>query len=243
MSNLIKMNFQEKITKVKSLINEINGVEYFSKEEDIRNVTHYLLYQNTENFLFGLLQSENFFKLDNFRAHIDSEFNSDDVEIKKWNYDGFLKDAFFIKNFVSIESYIRHIASFYESLRGGINDLALKKTFKNLTNQNKTDLFTSLNTQDENVFNFFCYLRNTMHNIGFQSDNNQNQTLIIHDLNSQIETNQTELLLETGKPNNINLNKLLLLNEQIFKLMTKINSLIPQTDFIKHKLVETGFNN
>ena len=237
------MNFEEKIDKVKSLIIEINDADYFSNIEDIRNVTHYSLYQHTENFLFGLFQSEDFFELTKFREIIDTESDLQDVEIKKYNYDGFLKDGYFTKYFVSIETHIRQIASFYERSVGNINTISIKKTFGNLTDTNKTTLFTSLNNQDKDTFNFFCYLRNTMHNIGFQSDNNSDQTLIIHDTESEIETERTELKLERGKPNNIDLKKLLLLNEQIFKLMQKIDNLIPETDFIKHKLVDTGFNN
>lgn len=237
------MNFEEKIDKVRSLIIEINDSDYFPNEEDIRNITHYSLYQHTENFLFGLLQSEDFFKLDNFRRKIDSESETEDIEIKKFNYEGFLKDGYFTKYFVSVETHIRQIASFYESSEGNINVISINTTFKNLTNINKTTHFTTLSSQDESIFDFFCYLRNTMHNIGFQSNNKSNQTLIIHDSDSEIETDRTELKLETGKPNNIDLKKLLLLNEQIFKLIQKIDNLIPNTDFIEHKLVETGFNN
>ena len=236
------MNFEEKIDKIKSLIIEINDVDYFPNQEDIRNITHYSLYQHTENYLFGMLQSEEFFELTNFREKIDSKSNSEDIEIKKFNYDGFLKDGYFTKYFVSVETHIRHIASFYESSAGNIDVISIKKTFENLTNTKQSTLFTSLSSQDKDTFNFFCYLRNTMHNIGFQNDNNSDQTLIIHDKESKIETNQTELKLKTGKPNNIDLIKLLLLNEQIFKLIQKINSLIPETDFIKHKLVDIGFN-
>lgn len=236
------MNNQEKIEIVEAFINEINKNEYFSNEQDVRNITQYALYQCTENFLFALLQVENFFKLDQFRIKIDNNTNEEDVEIKKYNYEGFINSAYFNSFFVIVETHIRHIASHYENSNNKIEVISIKSTFENLTNPNKTTLFNNLDSQEKDVFNFFCYLRNTIHNIGFHSDNNPIQRLIIQDLNSQITTYETELILEPGQANNIGLKKILLLNEQVFNLIMKMNKLIPNTDFIKHKLDEIGFN-
>lgn len=236
------MNSQEKIEVVKSFINRINSDEYYPNEQDIRNITQYALYQSTENFLFAILQLENFFTLEKFRFEIDNSANEKDVEIKKFNFEGFINSSYFNSFFVVVETYIRHIASYYQNSNNKIEEISLTKTFDNLTNRNKTSLFTSLDKDDIEVFKFFCYLRNTMHNIGFHSENNPSQKLIIQDSNSQITTVKTEFILEPGKANNIGVKKILLLNEQVFNLIMKLNKLLPSTNFIKHKLDEVGFN-
>ena len=236
------MNYKSKIELVENLIREITSNCISDDINDIRNVTNYSLYLNTENFLFGLIQSEQFFELTTFKKQIHNEFEQVDVDNRKFTYEGFLKNAFFITFFVTVESHIRHIAKYFEKNKDDINVKSIKTTFKNITKSDKTPHFSSLEKKDIELFNFYCYLRNTMHEIGFQSESNPNQSLIIEDLDSVITKNRTELKLNSGSENKIDLKELLLIQEQIFKLLNKINKLIPKEKFIKHKLVDVGFN-
>ena len=104
------MNYKSKIELVENLIREITSNCISDDINDIRNVTNYSLYLNTENFLFGLIQSEQFFELTTFKKQIHNEFEQVDVDNRKFTYEGFLKNAFFIYllyKFIPAPSFIK----------------------------------------------------------------------------------------------------------------------------------------
>jgi len=80
-----------------------------------------------------------------------------------------------------------------------------------------------------------------MHNVGFQTE--RDKSITIMDEHSIFKFKKTEIKLIQNSPNNLTFEELLILQEQVIKLILKINSLIPQSDFLKHKFSDIGFNN
>jgi len=231
------MDLEKKTDLVKGFITSIQNNDSYQNQNDIRSVTNYSLYQISESFLISLILSEQLSDIGYCQQKISPKIESDDLATLEFAFDGFVKDAYFVKFFVSSETHIRQIAEFYESPTNKINVISISTTFKNLM---KTSLFTSLTYDDKELFEFYCYLRNTMHNIGFQSK--PNQQLIIKDSNSVIEKTKVTLELTLDSAHSMTFSNLILIQEQIYKLLLKINSLIPESDFIEHKLVSIGFN-
>lgn len=234
------MELEKKIDLVKELITFIQSKDSHQNQDDIRSVTTSSFYQISESYLIGLILSENISDIKYCKEKISQDIEIAHIENLEYVFDGFLKDSFFVKIFVLIENHIRQIAEFYENSTIKINVNSIASTFNNLTDSNKTNLFLSLTNQDKELFKFYCYLRNTIHNIGFQLKGAQQ--LKINDSRSVI--NQSEVIIDLTKnsANSLTFENLILLQEQIFKLILKMNDLFPEDDFIEHRLVSTGFN-
>jgi len=234
------MELEKKKDLVKNLITYIQSKDSHQNQDDIRSVTAYSLYQNTESFLIGLTLSENVSDINYCKQKISQEIEVEDLENLEFAFDGFIKDAFFIKIFILVENHIKQIAEFYQSPTNKINVESITTTFNNLLNQNKTALFANLTNNDKKLFEFYCFLRNTIHNIGFQlKDTTQLQ---INDSESVINQNEVIIDLTQNSANSLDFEKLILLKEQIIKLIFKMNHLLPENDFIEHRLVSIGFN-
>lgn len=209
---------------------------------DIRSVTVNAFFKQIENLYLSAILSINLNDLEFLKLNLSNDIEENFIPAIIYNFEGFIKDAFFIKFFILVENHINQIAEFYEKPNSLIKDkTSIIKTFENLTNIKKCKIFADLIESDKQLFNFYCYLRNTIHRIGFQSKSDK--ILIINDKDSIIINFETKIELLKDKPNNINTSSLLLINEQILKLIIKINSFIPKEDFIEHILVKSGYNN
>lgn len=191
--------------------------------------------------MFALILSEKLLDISFCKSHFSDQIEINDLSTISYNFDGFIKNAFFTNSFVYTENHIRQIALHYESLNNIINVTSITSTFKNLMNQNKISIFNSLDENDFKLFEFFCFIRNTMHNAGFQTK--ENQSIEIFDSNSVINKDRITISLSKDSANDLTFNNQLLLQEQIIKLILKVNSVIPGNDFIKHRFSDIGFTN
>lgn len=229
----------KRVLSVKNLVNYISSNDIFENKEDVRSITTHTLAQTAQNFWFSLILSENLFDISYCKSNFSFEIEISDLSTIIYNYDGFIKNAFFLNSFIYVENHIRQIALKYENPNNIINVTSITKTFRNLMNTNKTSLFSSLNENDFKLFEFYCYMRNTMHNAGFQTQ--ENQSIEIFDIYSIINKDRIVIKLSKDSSNDLNFQDQLLLQEQIIKLIFKINLLIPVNDFIKHRFSELGF--
>ncbi len=234
------MEIENKIDLIKDFISFIQSKDTFQNQDDIRSVTTYSFYQISESFFISLVLSKHISDINYCKENINPNIINSDISTLEYAFDGFIKDSFFIKLFVSVENHIRQIAEFYESSNNKINVNSIGMTFKNLTDITKTNLFISITNEEKELFEFYCYLRNTIHNFGFQTK--ADKQLKIDDSDSIIESNEVLIDLNLNSVNNLTFKKLILIQEQIFKLILKIDSLIPKSDFIEHRLVSIGFN-
>ncbi len=234
------MNLEKKKYLLKDLINYIQSKDFYSNQDDIRSVTTYSFYQNSESFLIALTLSENISDINYYKQKINQEIEVEDLEVLEFAFDGFIKDSFFIKIFILVENHIKQIAEFYETPTNKLKVESIKTTFKNLLDPNKTMLFSNLTNRDKELFEFYCFLRNTIHNIGFQLK--ETKQLKINDTESVINQSEVIIDLNQNSVNSLNFEKLILLKEQIIKLIFKMNDLLPENDIIEHRLVSIGFN-
>ena len=234
-------DLNQKIEKVESFLDFISEKENFVNLDDIRSVSIHSLLQTTQSYLFSLILNKELEKIEYVKKNISKTINKEHLETINYNYDGFLENAFFINLFMFVENHIREIGLHYEKSYKLINVDSLTQTFKNLRDINKVSHFKSLDDYDEELFTFYCYARNTIHNVGFQTKTDK--SLIIIDNNSIFKVKKTELKLTQNSPNNFDFDDLLILQEQVTKLIFKINSLIPENEFIKHRFTDLGFNN
>lgn len=232
---------KRRIIIVQNLLNHISENDVFLNREDVRSITIHSLAQTTQNFWFSLIMSENLFDISFCKINFSDQIENEDLPTVSFNFDGFIRNAFFINSFVYIENHIRQIAINYEDSNNIINITSITKTFRNLMNYNKISLFSSLNENDFKLFEYYCFIRNTMHNAGFQIQ--ENQSIEIHDLNSVINRNRVLMSLSKESANDLTFDNQLLLQEQITKLILKINLSIPEKDFIKHRFSDIGFTN
>lgn len=233
-------DLDHKIDKVGAFLNFITEKDSFENIEDIRSITIHSLAQISQSYLFSLILSKELENIEYVKRNISQEINTEHLATINYNYDGFTKNAFFINLFVFIENHIRQIALHFEKSSEDINVTSITLTFKNLRDFNKVIHFQSLNDCDEELFSFYCYLRNTMHNVGFQTQNDK--SIIINDENSILKFPRTEIKLIQNSPNNVTIENILLLQEQVIKLILKMNSLIPKSEFLKHRFTDLGFN-
>ena len=234
-------DLNQKIDKVDAFLNFINEKDTFENLEDIRSISIHSLAHTTQSYLFSLFLNKELQNIEYVKKNISQTINQEHLDTINYIYDGFLKNAFFINLFVFVENHIRQIALHYEKSLKDINVTSISLTFRNIRNLNKVTHFESLDDKDEELFAFYCYIRNTMHNVGFQTESDK--SIIITDKNSIFKFKKTEIKLLQNSPNNITFEDLLILQEQIIKLILKVNSLIPKSDFIKHKFTDLGFNN
>lgn len=231
----------DKVESIKSLINYIGINETFENQDDIRSISVHALYQVTQSFLYTFILSTQIEDIKYCKNNFSDNINSEHIPILLENYHGFIINAFFINSFVHVENHIRQIGLHYEEKAEEINETSITKTFRNLMNKNKTDLFQNITENDFKLFEFYCFVRNTMHNAGFHTK--PDKIIIIEDKNSIINISKIEIILKENTANSISLNNLLVIQEQITKLVLKINTLIPKTDLIKHRFSDIGFNN
>jgi hypothetical protein len=234
-------DLNQKIDKVRVFLNFINEKDTFDNLDDIRSISIHSIAQTTQSYLFSLFLSKELENIEYVKKKISQTINQEHLETINYIYDGFLKNAFFINLFLFVENHIRQIALHYEKSLKDININSITLTFKNLRDLNKITLFEGLDDKDEELFTFYCYVRNTMHNVGFQTQSDKYITII--DENSIFKFQKTEIKLIQNSPNNITFEELLILQEQVIKLILKMNSLIPKSDFLKHKFTDLGFNN
>ncbi|WP_143071102.1 hypothetical protein [Flavobacterium xueshanense] len=121
-------------------------------KEDVRSITTHTLAQTAQNFWFSLILSENLFDISYCKSNFSFEIEISDLSTIIYNYDGFIKNAFFLNSFIYVENHIRQIALKYENPNNIINVTSITKTFLNLMNTNKTSLFSSLNENDFKLF-------------------------------------------------------------------------------------------
>ncbi|MCZ8089039.1 hypothetical protein [Flavobacterium sp.] len=219
-----------------------NSLDTFSNIDDIRSITINAIFKQIENLYFSVILSKNLNDIEFLKKNISEKIEENYINDIIINYEGFIKDAFFMKFFMIVENHINQIAEFYENSNNKIKDFSsIQNTFENLTTPKKCSLFTEISQKEKELFKFYCYLRNTNHKLGFQSKSNKE--LIIKDESSVINIYETKINLLKDCPNNLNTNSLLLIKEQILKLIIKINSKIPEQDYIEHILVHAGYNN
>jgi hypothetical protein len=212
-----------------------------NNRKDVRNITTHILASTVQNYLITLVLSRNLSNLEYLKSNIYQGYEEEDIADLEYNFGGYQTNALMINLFVYVENHIRQIADYYSTESQKLNVNSITNTFKNLINPDKIDLFSDeITEQDLKLFEFFCYIRNTMHNGGFHS--HPNVTLNINDTNSNLGSETKTITLEKDKPNKVSFEKQWLLYEQIIKLVVKINSIIPESEFIEHRYVSTGFN-
>jgi hypothetical protein len=228
----------EIVAKVLDLANNGNG---HSNRKDIRYVSTHILGLTIQNYLITLILSRNLSDIDYLKSNIYEGYEKEDIPDLEYNFGGYQTNALLINLFVYIENHIRQIASHYETSSNTLNVNSITSTFKNIINRDKLELFANdISTDDKKLFEFFCYVRNTMHNGGFHS--HPDASINITDSESIFGNTTKTITLEQNKPNRISFEKQWILYEQIIKLIIKLNSIMPQTDFIEHRFVQTGFN-
>lgn len=228
-------------------INLVQFLEYVESQntyknmDDIRNVTISAIYKQIENLHISTILSQQLTDINFLKKNISNEIEQDYVADIKYNFEGFMKDAFFIRFFMIVENHINQIVEFYEKSNEKTKyDTAISKTFEKLTNPESKNFFINLSESEKTLFEFYCYVRNTIHKIGFQSKDNK--SLVIYDKNSIIQKSEIKIELIKGASNNLSMKSILLIKEQIFNLLIKINSKLPKEDFIEHILVQNGYN-
>lgn len=233
-------DIESRIQEVSKLTGILSENDTFNNRQDVRSITIHTLAQTSQNYMFSLLFSKEFMNLKYLKENFSSEIEPQDQPDMLYNFDGYVKNGFFINFFVYVENHIRQIATHYEINKGDLNVTSITKTFKNITDVNKIDLFKTITKSDIELFEFYCYLRNTMHNGGFHT--HSNKSISINDEHSRFDTNEVTLRLIENSPNRTGFKDQLLVHEQISKLLLKINALIPTNDFIEHRFTNTGFN-
>lgn len=235
------MTLDNRIEIVGKILDLANKGEVHSNRQDIRYVSTHILGLTIQNYLITLILSRNLSNIDYLKNNVYEGYEKEDIPDLEFNFGGYQTNALLINLFVYIENHIRQIAIHYESDSNNLNVISITNTFKNIINRNKMVLFAdNISRDDLKLFEFFCYTRNTMHNGGFHS--HPDTSISITDSESIFGDGVKTVSLEQNKPNRISFEKQWILYEQIIKLMQKINSLIPHTDFIEHRFVQTGFN-
>lgn len=234
------MKVEEKIDLVGRLLNFISANNNFSDYEDIRSITIDSFAVAVQYFFISLILSKELQKIDYVQSKISDQFKEFDLKDIEFNFDGFVKDALFTKLFISVESNFRTIARHLEKTTDDINNTSIKITFERLLDANKTNLFTTIDAIDKDIIICFFYLRNTIHNFGIHTK--PNHILEIEDSTSLISKSKVTIELVQNQPNSISTENLLLLFEQVIKVIIKFNSVIPTTEKIKHPLADFGYN-
>ncbi|WP_291143376.1 hypothetical protein [Flavobacterium sp. UBA7680] len=227
---------ERRIILLRKLSNFIVSNDTFQNQEDIRSISINALGLTVQNFIFSLTLSKKLLDLNYCKEEISSNVRKVHLATFNYNFNGFVRDAFFNSFFLNVENHLRQIAINYERTRGDINKTAILETFKNLLIQNKTTLFTNLTNDDLSLFTFYCYLRNTIHSLGFQTRGDS--TLVLHDRSSLFNKKRVEIKL-ISSTNSVSFEDMILLQEQIFKLLIKMNSFIPNEDTINHRLANS----
>lgn len=224
---------ERRIDLLKKLTDLIVLNDNFQNQDDIRSISINALGLTVQNFIFSLTLSKKLLDLNYCKEEISINIRKAHLATFNYNFNGFVRDAFFNSFFLNVENHIRQIAINYERTSGDINKTSILETFKNLLNPNKTTFFTSLTNDDLNLFTFYCHLRNTIHSLGVQTRGDS--ALVVNDRSSFLNKKRVEIKL-LSSTNSLSFEDMILLQEQIFKLLVKINSFIPNEDTINHRL-------
>ncbi|MGV0945462.1 hypothetical protein ACTS90_18185 [Empedobacter falsenii] len=215
--------------------------ENFENEDDIRSVTNNYINQTIQNFIFSIKLSFNLLDINYCNNNISNQIQIEDLEITHNNFIGYTKEAFFINFSIIVENHFRQIAMHYENETKKINVIPIRQTFENLFNINKLLKFNNLLNENEfKTYYFFLSLRNTMHNIGVHT--REDSSIEFNTSNSIFSFETFSLSLKKNDFNKISFSQLIILIEQVYRLVNKINSKIENSEFIKHRLVDAGFN-
>jgi len=233
---------QNEIKKLETLNDYCLKFENFGNEDDIRSVTNHYICQTIQNFIFAIKLSFNLLDINYCKKNISDQIQTEDLEIAHSNFIVYSKEAFFINFSIVVENHFRQIAMHYENETNKINVTPIKETFNNLFTKNKCPKFNNLLNEGElKTYYFFLSLRNTMHNIGIHTwedfsieFNNNSNSILSFDIVS--------LNLKKNDFNNISFFELVFIIEQVYLLVNKTNSKIENSEFIKHRLVDAGFN-
>jgi hypothetical protein len=222
------------INQLESLANLINENAEFENKKDIRNVTFELLAQTTRHYKTSLILSTQLNNLDYVQKFIHDSYLVTDLQRLTENHEVFLKTAFFINFFVPVENHIRQIIEEYEirkvdSIQTSFLDLKKIEIIKE-----------KISDEDVKLFKFYCESRNTMHNVGFYSK--EDYSITIKDEDSRINVSKVNLCLTKNRVLELTFENMMLLHEQIIKLIQKIDQAIPKDTEIVHKLIAIGFN-
>lgn len=225
------------IRDVFRLSNFIDSNSNFANKADVRYITLHALAQTAQNFAFALVLSQQLRDVEFCQKNISNDIFTEDLPNINYNFEGFLRNAFFINFFVYVENHIRQLASHFESKPKEINVISIAQVFKNLTTKGKSTI--SLSKHDVDVFEYYCFLRNTMHNAGFQTQ--ESKKIEIIDAKSIFGSQKFKMELGKNTPNKFLMKEQIVLHEQIIKILLKIDSQIPIAEFIEHRFTVTGF--
>lgn len=235
------MSINDKIEVVSKILDLARNGKEHSNQKDIRSVTTHILTLTIQNYLITLILSRNLSNLDYLKNNIYEGYEEEDIADLEYNFGGYQTNALLINLFVYIENHIRQIAKYYETATQTLNVYSITSTFKNIINRDKLELFADdIANEDLKLFEFFCYVRNTMHNGGFHT--HPSTSISITDEQSIFGSQTKSIALTQNQPNRISFEKQWLLYEQIIKLVIKLNSIIPLIEFIEHQFVQIGFN-
>ncbi|KNB61180.1 MULTISPECIES: hypothetical protein [Chryseobacterium] len=232
------MEFDEKIELVSKLLDFASSNNNHGDLEDIRNITIDAIASSIQNYLIALKLSTHLNDISYLQKNIWEGFSQEDLVPVDFNFNGFIKDAFYNALFIIIETNFRAVAKHFEARVDTINKTSIKATFENLLSM--ITFFTSVTTYERDVMFYFFYLRNTMHNFGIHTKTNH--SLEIDDKASLIDQSKVKLELIQDQPNNITAKEQLLLIEQVIKVIIRFNSLIPIAERIKHPLADFDYN-
>jgi hypothetical protein len=235
------MNIKKKIEITAKILELAKESASHPNRKDIRSVTPHILALTIQNYLITLILSRNLSNLGYLKANIYEGYEEDDLSDLEYNFDGYQSNAVFINLFIHIEIHIRQIAIHYETPKQKLNHTSITKTFNNIINMFKLNVSDNdITDADVELFKFFCFLRNTMHNGGFHI--HPDKTIIVSDKSSIFGTGKKSISLKKNQPNRCSFEEQLLIYEQIIKLIKKINSLIQEDEHIEHQIVHLGFN-
>lgn len=182
----------------------------FENLNDIRSITINAIFKQIENLNIAITLSEKICDLIYLQSNISESIRSEDINNILFNFEGFIKDAFFMKCFILVENHINQLAEFYEKTQKDIkHNSSIMITFKNLINPKKCSVFDNLNQYDIDLFDFYCFVRNTNHSIGFQKKAYKSLTIL--DDSSVINKSMTKLELFEGNKNILDTKSLFLL--------------------------------
>lgn len=235
------MKIEDKIEITAKILDLARESKEHPNRKDIRSVTPHILTLTIQNYLITLILSRNLSNLDYLKSNIYDGFEEEDIDDLEYNFGGYQTNALLINLFVYVENHIRQIAIHYESQNQKLNVTSITNTFRNIINKDKLVLFANeIKKEEIELFEFFCYVRNTMHNGGFHT--HPDTKIIISDECSIFGSEEKSISLERNQPNRISFEDQWLIYEQIIKLLTKINALIPEKENIEHQFVKLGFN-
>src|SRR5690554_5682961 len=116
-----------------------------SNLKDIRSISINALFKQVENLNIAVILCKQINDLTFLKTEISESITEESIEDILYNYEGFIKDAYFIKSFIIVENHINQIAEFYETAESKIkHHSSILSTFENLIKKEKCELFSDL---------------------------------------------------------------------------------------------------